>query len=99
MATLEQLYNNVMASDALRTAFVEALNTDSLDAFLKANNCDATPAQAMQYIRELQNRECELAEQELDAVAGGGCSEGDERFESQSTNSDKPVASIVNVCA
>lgn len=98
MKSLKELYTEVIASEELKTAFAAALKTGSLDAFLKANGCDATSTEAATFIKERQAREVELAEQELDAVAGGGCSD-DDRAVSQTACAKMPVASIVNICS
>ena len=61
--TIEALYKRIIASDELKSAFVEAGKAQKLGDFLKSQGCEATGAEAI--------GEGELADDELSAVAGG----------------------------
>lgn len=69
--TIEALYKEIIASDELKSAFVEAAKAQKLGDFLKAQGCDATEAEVIDFIKSLQKAEGELADDELSAVAGG----------------------------
>lgn len=68
--TIEALYKRIIASDELKSAFVEAVKAQKLDEFLKSQGCDAAGAEIMDFLKSLQKAEGELAD-ELSAVAGG----------------------------
>ena len=69
--TIEALYKKIIASDELKSAFIEAVKAQKLDEFLKSQGCEATGAEIMDFLKSLQKAEGELADDELSAVAGG----------------------------
>lgn len=69
--TIEALYKKIIASDELKSAFAEAVKAQKLDEFLKSQGCDAAGAEIMDFLKSLQKAEGELADDELNAVAGG----------------------------
>lgn len=69
--TIEALYKRIIASDELKSAFVEAVKAQKLGDFLKAQGCDATEAEVIDFIKSLRKGEGELADDELNSVAGG----------------------------
>ena len=69
--TIEALYKEILASDELKSAFVEAVKAQKLGDFLKAQGCDATEAEVVDFIKSLRSAEGELADDELSSVAGG----------------------------
>lgn len=68
--TIEALYKRIIASDELKSAFVEAVKAQKLGDFLKAQGCEATEAEVVDFLKSLRKGEGELAD-ELSAVAGG----------------------------
>ena len=72
--TIEALYKKIIASDELKSAFAEAVKAQKLDEFLKSQGCEATGAEIMDFLKSLQQAEGELADDELNSVAGGGTS-------------------------
>ena len=79
MATLEEVYQNALSSGEERVAFAEAAKTEEdLAAFLAARGCEATPGQALEFLKEKVEVAGELADAELDDVTGGGCGGGGE---------------------
>ena len=68
--TIEALYKEILASDELKSAFVEAVKAQKLGDFLKAQGCEATEAEVVDFLKSLRKGEGELAD-ELSAVAGG----------------------------
>ena len=74
MATLEEIYQQVTASDDEKAALAEAAKTpEGLQAFLSERGCDATPEEVAEFLKAQAagGAEGELADEELDAVAGG----------------------------
>lgn len=69
--TIEALYKKIIASDELKAAFAEAVKAQKLDEFLKSQGCDAAGAEIMDFLKSLQKAEGELADDELNSVAGG----------------------------
>lgn len=69
--TIEALYKKIIVSDELKAAFAEAVKAQKLDEFLKSQGCDAAGAEIMDFLKSLQKAEGELADDELNSVAGG----------------------------
>lgn len=69
--TIEALYKEIIASDELKSAFVEAVKAQKLDEFLNSQGCDAAEAEVVDFLKSLRKGEGELADDELSAVAGG----------------------------
>lgn len=69
--TIEKLYATIMGSDELKAAFVAAAKEGKLAEFLKSQGCEATEAEVLEFIKSKQNAEGEIADDELDSVAGG----------------------------
>lgn len=69
--TIEALYKKIIASDELKAAFAEAVKAQKLDEFPKSQGCEATGAEIMDFLKALQKAEGELADDELNSVAGG----------------------------
>lgn len=67
--TIEALYKRIIASDELKSAFVEAVKAQKLGDFLKSQGCEATGAEAIDFLKSLRKGEGELADDELSAVA------------------------------
>lgn len=74
--TIEALYKRIIASDELKSAFVEAVKAQKLDEFLKSQGCEATGAEVVDFLKSLRSAEGELADDELSSVAGG-CNAGE----------------------
>ena len=74
--TIEALYKRIIASDELKSAFVEAVKAQKLGDFLKAQGCEATEAEVVNFLKSLRKGEGELADDELNSVAGG-CNGGE----------------------
>ena len=74
MKTLQELYEEVKASDDLKRALAEAVKADKVTDFLKAHECDSTADELKEFVAEKVNRNRplrELSEDELANVAGG----------------------------
>ncbi len=72
MATLDELYTRVLADEAERVSFAEAVKTpEGLSAFLKDHGCEATPEQVAEFLKAQMPDQGEMSDAELDSVAGG----------------------------
>lgn len=71
MKSIEQLYQEVLGSEELKKEFAQAVHENRVEDFLKKNGCEAGKQELETFLEELQEKEGELSENELDAVAGG----------------------------
>ena len=73
MKTIQELYGEVVASDKLKKAFVEAMKASKLGDFLKAHDCEATTEEVQEFVeaKAAEDAPIELSDEELKYVAGG----------------------------
>ena len=73
MKTMQELYSEIVASDELKKAFVEAMKANKLEDFLKAHGCEATREEIQEFIdaKAAEDTPIELSDDELKYVAGG----------------------------
>ena len=71
MKTLQELYNEILASDDLKQAFIEATKLGKVQEFLRAHGCDVTAEDLKSFLAQQTG---ELSDDELDNAAGGGIS-------------------------
>ncbi len=71
MKTLQELYNEIIGSEELKKAYLEATKGDKIAEFLKAQGCEAKVEEIKAFLKERGDQE--LSDAELDSVAGGGC--------------------------
>ena len=71
MKTLNELYTEVIASDALKAEFLALKTPEDIVAFAKKNGCDVTLGDIKAFFEEKQKAAGELSEAELEQVAGG----------------------------
>lgn len=71
MKTIQELYNEVLKSEELKKAFSEAVQNNTVEDFLKAQGCEASMEDVAAFLKEQQAKTGELADNELDNVAGG----------------------------
>lgn len=71
MKTLEELYNELAASDELKKEFLALKTPEEVAAFAKKHGCDATFEDIKAFFSEEPDKEGELSEDELENVAGG----------------------------
>ena len=69
MKTIEELYNEVIASDELKKEFL-SLKSDQIEGFAKAHGCDATLDEIKAFFTAKKGSG-ELSDDELDQVVGG----------------------------
>ena len=78
MKTLNELYTEVIASDALKAEFLALKTPEEIVAFAKKNGCDATLDDIKAFFEEKQKAAGELSEVALEQVAGGKSANFDE---------------------
>ena len=73
MKTIQELYGEIIASDELKKAFVEAMKAGKLGDFLRAHDCEATAEEIQEFIetKAAEDTPIELSDNELKAVAAG----------------------------
>ena len=75
MKSLQELYDEIMASDELKKQFV-ALKPEQVEEFVKSQGCDATMDDIKEFLKVKMHEEKELSLDELENVAGG-CNDED----------------------
>ena len=71
MKNLQELYAEIIGSDELKQAYLEAAKGGKVADFLKAQGCEATAEEIKAFLKEKSNQQ--LSDEELDSVAGGAC--------------------------
>ena len=71
MKTLQELYTEVMNSNALKTEFLALTEPEQVVAFAAKNGCTATMDEIRSFFAEKSAAAGELSEEELAQVAGG----------------------------
>ena len=67
MKTIQELYNEVLKNEA----FSEAVQSKTVEDFLKSQGCEASMEDVAAFLKEQQAKTGELADNELADVAGG----------------------------
>ena len=70
MKTLKELHNEIISSEELKKAFMEAAKAGKALEFIKAHGCETTEEELKDF---LSKQSGELSDEELDNAAGGGC--------------------------
>ena len=71
MKTLQELYTEVMNSDALKTEFLTLTTPEQVVAFAEKNGCPATLEEIKSFFEEQSAAAGELSDEKLAMVAGG----------------------------
>lgn len=71
MKTLETLYQEVLADEKLKKGFFDAMKENREEEFLRENGCEAEAAEIGDFLLKKYEKQGELADEELDSVAGG----------------------------
>ena len=74
MKTLQELYTEVMNSDALKTEFLALTTPEQVVAFAEKNGCTATLEEIKAFFEEKAAAAGELSDEKLAMVAGGAVS-------------------------
>lgn len=72
MKSLEELYAEIQNDESLKQEFVNSFKEGGVENFLKDHECNATAEDVMNYMNSL--RDGAVSDDDLDMVAGGGCS-------------------------
>ena len=83
MKTIQELYNEIMASQELKAQFIEAAKAGKQEAFLKAHGCEATLKEVQAFLEAKQNEDAPLSFDELENAAGGACIDKQPAFSAQ----------------
>ena len=78
MKTIQELCNEVMASEELKEELKEASQKGKVDEFLKQHDCNATTDELMSFLEGMQGENEDLSLDDLELVAGGNT--GSETF-------------------
>ena len=70
MKTLEELYNEVMASDELKKEFC-SLKPEEVEGFAEKHGCKATFDEIKTFLTEKSSSFGELSDEEIEQVSGG----------------------------
>lgn len=70
MKTIEELYNEVMASEEMKREFL-ALKPEKVESFAEKYGCKATLDEIKAFLTEKSTASGELSDDELEQIAGG----------------------------
>ena len=77
MKTLEELYNEVLASEELKKEFL-SLKSEEVEGFAAKYGCEASLDEIKAFFEGKKNQAGALSDEELDHIAGGKSASGDE---------------------
>ena len=83
MKTVQELYNEIMASQELKAQFIEAAKAGKQEEFLKAHGCEATLEDVKAFLEAKQQEDAPLSFDELENAAGGACIDKQPAFSAQ----------------
>ena len=69
MKTIEELYNEINASEELKKVVSEIKDKETFAAFLKQHGCSASAEEFVKFVKA--QREGEISDDDVAAVAGG----------------------------
>ena len=73
MKTIQELYNEIMASKELKEQAIEAAKAGKQEEFLKEHGCEATLEDVKAFLEAKQQEDAPLSFDELENAAGGNC--------------------------
>ena len=73
MKTIQELYNEIMASKELKEQAIEAAKAGKQEEFLKKHGCEATLQEVQAFLEAKAKEDAPLSLDELDNAAGGEC--------------------------
>jgi len=80
MKTIQELYNEIMASQELKAQFIEAAKAGKQEEFLKAHGCEATLEEVRAFLEAKQSEDAPLSFDDLENAAGGACDTKEETY-------------------
>ena len=75
MKTLEELYNEVLASEELKKEFL-SLKSEEVEGFVAKYGCEASLDEIKAFFEGKKNQAGALSDEELDQIAGGKSASG-----------------------
>ena len=81
MKTIEEMYNEVLASEELKKEFL-SLKPEEVEGFAAKNGCKAGLDEIKAFFEDKKNQAGALSDEELDQVAGGKGFDADEAITS-----------------
>ena len=75
MKTIQELYNEIMASQELKARWIEAAKAGKQEAFLKEHGCEATLEEVAAFLKAKSEADAPLSMNELENSAGGTCND------------------------
>ena len=75
MKTIQELYNEIMASKELKAQFIDAAKAGKQEEFLKEHGCEATLEDVKAFLEANQKEDAPLSVDELENAAGGTCNQ------------------------
>ena len=81
MKTMQELYDEIIASRKLKAQFLEAAKAGKTEAFLKEHGCEATMEQVAAFLKEKVSKDEPLSVNDMENAAGGICYSNKERDE------------------
>ena len=73
MKTLQELYNEVIASEELKKEYIESAKDGKALDFIKSHGVDTTEDEVKEFFKGFAKNDKELTENELENAAGGTC--------------------------
>ena len=73
MKNIQEMYNEIMASQELKAQFIEAAKTGKQEEFLKAHGCEATLEEVQAFLEAKAKEDAPLSFDEMENAAGGDC--------------------------
>ena len=83
MKTLQEMYNEIIADEELKKAFLEAAENGKIVEFAQAQGCEASPEEITAFAEKAMGKTSEngvLSDEELENVAGGCGSKKQQKF-------------------
>ena len=93
MKTLEELYNEVLASEELKKEFL-SLKPEEMGGFAAKHGCEAGLDEIKAFFEAKKNQTGELSDEELDQIAGG---KGYSKFEALLSACSGGIGCLVDV--
>ena len=75
MKTIQELYDEIMASPELKVQFIEAAQAGKQEAFWKEHGCEATQEEVAAFLKAKNEADAPLSIDELESSAGGVCND------------------------
>ena len=76
MKNIQELYNEVMGDQTLKSQFIEAAKAGRLTDFLKEHGCGATKEDVAVFLKAKVKEDAPLSASELENASGGKCTSG-----------------------